>query len=57
MEKLKHAISQSLKGVEPTDQEIADAAMEAVDVVASIANSLERLAAAAERDPSLMPAD
>jgi len=50
MEKMWALITTSLNGGgKPTDAEVADAVMDALDVIASIANSLERIAAVQEQ--------
>ena len=48
MDKIKACITKSLAKQEPSDAEIAEAVVEALDIVGSIANSLERIAAAQE---------
>jgi hypothetical protein len=48
MEKIKACLAKSLSGEEPTNEEVADALVEGLDIVASIANSLERIAVAQE---------
>lgn len=49
MEKIKACLTKSLAHKEPSDAEIAEAVMEALDVIASIASALNRIADAAER--------
>lgn len=49
MERLKAIITKALAGTEPTDEEIAEAVMAGLDIVDSIAVSLDRIATALER--------
>lgn len=48
MEKLKACLTKGLAHNEPSNEEVAEAVIEALDVVASIANSLLRIACAQE---------
>ena len=58
MLKTKALLQRTIAGDEPSDEDQLEALTEVLDVVSSIADSLARLAAAAEdrvtRDPSLL---
>jgi hypothetical protein len=54
MEKIKALITTSLTGgMRPTDEEVGEATIEALEVIASIADSLKRIAVAAEEANSI----